>query len=37
MALLVVKAKGTAATGAAQGAGDVDLATPGEQSAAFLS
>jgi hypothetical protein len=29
MARLVVEAKGTAATGAAQGAGDVDLATPG--------
>lgn len=29
MARLVVEAKGTAATGAAQGAGDVDVATPG--------
>ena len=29
MARLVVEAKGTAATGASQGASDVDLATPG--------
>jgi len=29
MARLIVEAQGTAATGASQGAGDVDLATPG--------